>query len=88
MLGSAIAGFGEGLVAPIGELYFALLFSAGSTIIQTVGNPVASFSFSLVGLIAVPDFVRNVGLGLFPSEFAGGQLHRQCCWNRTFLRCP
>jgi hypothetical protein len=66
-----VAGFIEGLLAPLVELVSGVMVTA----LNAVGSAMGSTNLSgFVALISIADFVRNILLGLSASQFALGNL--------------
>lgn len=66
-----IAGFIEGLLAPVFELLFCVVITALNAVSSTMGSPNL---LGFVALLSIIDVVRNIGLGLSKSQFATGHL--------------
>lgn len=68
-----IAGFVEGLLAPVSELIAAVLLTAGFQISQTTGGSSSFLALGAAIFLAI-DFIRNIALGLSHSQFAIGSV--------------
>jgi hypothetical protein len=64
-----VAGFVEGLLAPIFELVFCVLVTALNAVSSATGSPNLAL---FVALLSIMDIVRNIALGLSHSQFAIG----------------
>jgi hypothetical protein len=66
-----VAGFIEGLLAPLSELLIGIIITALNAVNSAMGSPNLS---GFIALISIVDFVRNILLGLSASQFALGNL--------------
>lgn len=70
-----VAGFFEGLFAPVLEVIFDVILTAFSKVSSTTGAWIVLFAV----LLFVMDIVRNVLLGLKHNQFAIGNLAGNIC---------
>ena len=70
---SFVSGIVEGMVAPLLELLSSLLFSASLKVSESASGP-TWYLGTIVVIVIIADFVRNVLLGVSRSQFALGNI--------------